>query len=70
MVGWHLPFAAGRIVGLTEAEFAERAEARGWMSAAERAALPERLRREADDPASFNGSSYAEVLARKPGAGD
>jgi hypothetical protein len=30
------------------------------------AALPERLEREASDPASFTGTTYVEVVARKP----
>jgi len=50
----------------TEADFPGLAEAQGWISAAERAALPERLAREAADPASFNGTTYAEVVAGAP----
>lgn len=49
-----------------DAEFPDQAEELGWITPAQRAALPERLEREAADPASFTGTTYVEVVARKP----
>lgn len=48
--------------------FSVQAESLGWISTSERAAIPARLTRESNDPGSFSGTSYAEVVARKGGA--
>jgi SAM-dependent methyltransferase len=48
-----------------QSQFVAQAEALGWIDAALRHAMPERLRREAVEPASFSASSFAEVVGRK-----
>lgn len=50
----------------TQAEFPVQAEEQGWISRSEREAVVRRLEDEAADPASFSGTSYVEVVARKP----
>lgn len=48
-----------------QADFPAQAELLGWISAADRTAIPARLAQEANDQGSFSGTSYAEVVARK-----
>ena len=52
-----------------QGEFVAQAESLGWIDAAERSAMPERLKREAAEPGSFSGTSYAEVVGRKAAPG-
>ncbi len=49
-----------------QAEFPAQAVELGWLSESERESMPSRLELEASDPASFNGTTYVEVVARKP----
>ena len=49
-----------------QADFVDQAESLGWLSPKERAALPKKLDDEAKDPGSLSGSTFVEVLARKP----
>ena len=49
-----------------EATFVDQAEALGWIDKTIRAALPERLDREAADPASFAAVCYVEVVGCLP----
>jgi ubiquinone/menaquinone biosynthesis C-methylase UbiE len=48
-----------------QGEFVAQAESLGWIDAAERSAMPERLKREAAEPGSLSGTSYVEVVGRK-----
>ena len=48
-----------------QADFPAQAEELGWISAAERKAMADRLEKEGADPASFSGTTYVEVVARK-----
>lgn len=50
-----------------QADFARQAEILAWIDAAERAAVIDRLEAEAEDPRSFSGTSYVEVVARAAG---
>jgi ubiquinone/menaquinone biosynthesis C-methylase UbiE len=63
------PQAKARLYGVTaqlweQGEFVAQAEALGWIDAAGRSAMLERLKREGADPASFSGMAHAEVVAR------
>ena len=49
----------------TQAEFPAQAEALGWISTTEREGLVQKLEEEALDPASFSGTTYVEVVAKK-----
>jgi hypothetical protein len=49
-----------------QAEFPAQAVELGWISESERESMCSRLERESSDPASFNGTTYVEVVARKP----
>ena len=47
-----------------QADFVTQAESLGWVTPGERPAMVKRLEREAMEPGSFSGTSYAEVVAR------
>ena len=47
-----------------QSDFVAQAESLGWISSSDRIALTARLKQEGDDPGSFSGTSYAEVVAR------
>ena len=49
----------------TQAEFPDQAEELGWITKNERASMTARLEDESADPASFSGTTYVEVVARK-----
>ena len=48
-----------------QADFPAQAEELGWISAADRGTMSDRLEKEGADPASFSGTTYVEVVARK-----
>ncbi len=47
-----------------QSDFVAQAESLGWISSSDRIAMTARLKQEGDDPGSFSGTSYAEVVAR------
>ena len=49
-----------------QADFPAQAEELGWISGTERQSMAARLEEEAADPTSFSGTTYVEVVARKP----
>lgn len=49
-----------------QSDFVAQAEAHGWISSSDRSKMTSRLEQEGNDPGSFSGTSYAEVIARLP----
>ena len=51
-----------------QSDFVAQAESDGWIGSGDRAAMTSRLEQEANDPGTFSGTSYVEIVARLPAA--
>ena len=49
-----------------QSDFVAQAEAHSWINSRDRSTMTSRLEQEGNDPGSFSGTSYAEVIARLP----